>query len=182
MVELIPKKTVREIPLKNALFAAAGILLAAVIFGYAAFIRLEAKTLLSIQDLEENIFKIGDKDDKITESKVFSSEAKMEGFKSLWAGRRKIFNFFDNFNGLVHPKVWFSSLEFNPAEISAVVVSHTLNFETLEQQLLFLKDKRDLVESVNLSDIGFADKGGVDFRLNINFTPKIFELSEISEK
>jgi len=178
VVELIPKKTAREIPLKNVLLVAAGILLAASVLGYAALLRLEAKTLLSIQDLEENIFKIGARNDKIIESKVFDAEAKIEAFKSLWVGRRKIFNFFGNFNGLVHPKVWFSFFEFNPTEASAVVSGHTLNFETLEQQRLFLKNKSDLVESVNLSDIGFADKGGVEFRLNINFTPKIFEASE----
>ena len=178
MVEIIPKKTGREISLKNALLFTASALLAAVILSYAVLLRLEAEKLLLIESFEESIFQIGGKEDRTIESDVFNYEGKIEAFGGLWTSRRKAPVFFNNFEKLIHPKVWFSSFSLNPAEISASISGKTFNFETLEQQLMFLRNKNDLVESLTLSKIALSDEGTVDFGLTINFMPKIFEASE----
>lgn len=178
MVEIIPKKAAREIPFKNVLLFIAGAILAAVVLSYAVLLRLEARGLLSIENFEESIFQIGDKEDKIIESSVFNYETKIKEFGGLWTSRQMVSRFFNNFEGLVHPKVWFSSLLLNPVEIEASVSGKTLNFETLEQQLIFLRSKNDLVDGFNLSNIALGDEGTVDFELTINFTPKIFEALE----
>lgn len=178
MVDIIPKKTAKEIPLKNISLFIAGALLFAMILGYAIMLRIESAKLLSIQDLEEGISKMGTRQDRIIENKVFDSEIKVKKYQALSAGRRKTSQFFDNFEGLIHPRVWFSSFGFNPDKISASVSGKTINFEILEQQLLFLKSKSDLVEGFDLSKIAFGKDGGVDFNLTINFTPKIFEAPE----
>lgn len=175
MVEIIPKKTAKEIPLKNiSLFAAAALLLAA-IFSYVILLRLQASSLLAIQDLEADIFKIGDREDRAIENKVFDSENKIKDFKILWASRSRSSEFFNNFENLIHPKVWFSSFEFNPLELKVSAAGQSPDFKSLEQQLLFLKSQKDMVESVDLSEIALGNKGEVDFTLIINFMPKIFE-------
>jgi len=166
------------LPLKNVLLIGAGVLLLAVILSYAAILRLEAGVLSSIQDFEENIFKIGNREDKVIENNVFGYEGKIKDFRSLWMSRVKTANFFGNFEGLVHPQVWFSSFSLNPSEMEASVSGKTINFETMEQQLLFLRSRNDLVEGFDLSELSLGDEGNVNFGLNINFTPKIFEAPE----
>ena len=165
-------------PLKNTLLIGAGVLLLAVILSYPAILRLEAEVLSSIQDFEESIFKIGDREGKVIENNVFGYEGKIKDFGFLWTGRVKTANFFDNFDGLVHPQVLFSSFSLNPSEMEASVSGKTLNFETMEQQLLFLRSRNDLVEGFDLSELSLGDEGNVNFGLNINFTPKIFEAPE----
>ncbi len=175
MVEIIPKKTEKGIPLKNAYFFIAGSLLLSAIFGYVILIGLESTTLLKIEDLEASIIKIGTREDREMEGMVFDAKDKIEDYKDLSAKRNNSSEFFNNFEGLVHPKVWFSSLDFNPAEIQAVVSGKTANFKSLEQQLIFLKNQKDFIKSFDLSKITLGKGGEVDFGLTINFTPKIFD-------
>lgn len=178
MVEIIPKKPEEESLLKNVFLFIAGALLLAMIFGYVILVNLEAEALSAIQDLEENISKIGNKEDKEIERRVFNSEAKIKDFNGLQAGRWKSSNFFDNFESLVHPQIWFSSFDFDPAENQVVLAGHTLNFKTLEQQSIFLRESQDVVESFILSELVLGKKGGVDFNLTINFKTKIFDALE----
>lgn len=175
MVEIIPKKTGKEIPLKNTYFFIAGALLLAAIFGYVILVRSQAATLLKIEDIEADIIKIGTRQDREIEGKVFDSKDKIKNYKDLSAQRNNSSEFFNNFERLIHPQIWFSSFDFNSAEIKAVVSGKTANFKTLEQQLIFLKSRQDIIESFDLSKIALGKEGQVDFGLTINFTSKIFE-------
>jgi len=175
MVEIIPKKTEKGIPLKNAYFFIAGSLLLAAIFGYVILIRLESATLLKIEDSEASMIKVGAREDREMESKIFDFRDRIKNYKDLSAKRNNSSEFFNNFENLVHPKVWLSSFDFNPAEIQAIVSGKTADFKSMEQQLVFLKTQKNLIESFDLSKITLGKGGEVDFGLTINFTPKIFD-------
>ncbi|MBI2041573.1 MAG: hypothetical protein HYT20_00955 [Candidatus Nealsonbacteria bacterium] len=178
MVEIIPKRIAKETTLKNIYFFIAGSLLLAVVFGYVILIRSQAAALLKMQDLEAGIIKIGTREDRNIERKVFESEDKIKTYKNLSSARNKSAEFFNNFESLTHPQVWFSSFDFNPAEIKAAASGKTVNFKTLEQQVVFLKSQKDLIKSLDLSKVSLGKNGEVDFYLTVNFTPKILEASK----
>ncbi|MDO8559239.1 MAG: hypothetical protein Q7R84_02800 [bacterium] len=175
MVDIIPKKTEKGIPLKNAYFFITGSLLLSAIFGYVILIRMESATLLKIEDSEASIIKVGVREDRKMEGKVFDFRDRIRDYKDLSAKRNNSVEFFNNFEKLIHPKVWFSSFDFNPAEIQAVVSGKTADFKSMEQQLIFLKKQKDLIKGFDLSKITLGKGGEVDFGLTINFTPKIFD-------
>lgn len=177
MVEIIPKKPEKGIPFKNIfLFIALALLLAAIL-SYVFLIRLEVKVLSAIEDINENIAKIGDREDREIEKKVFDFEKKFLDLKVLLAGRQKSLGFFDNFGTLVHPQVWFSSLELDVEGKRATANGTTRDFRTLEQQLIFLRGQQDMVSSFELSGLSFGKEDGVGFNLSFSFTPKIFNSS-----
>lgn len=176
MVEIIPKKIEGEMPLKNVFLFTAGALLLAVIFGYVVLLRLESGTLLALQDLDDGISSISTKENKKNEENVLNAGRKINEFKVLWAGRSKSSQFFGNFGTLIHPQIWFSSIDFNLAEIKAAVSGKAANFVVLEQQLIFLNSQSDIVDSFDLSGVSLGEGGEVNFNLTINFTPKIFAM------
>ncbi|MBI2626167.1 MAG: hypothetical protein HYW69_01065 [Candidatus Nealsonbacteria bacterium] len=178
MVDIIPKKTEREMPFQNIALFVAGALLLSAILGYVILIRAEAVALSAQQDLEAAIAKVGTKDDRETETKVRNYEKAIKDLASLTGGSAKPSQFFNNFENLVHPKVWFSSFELDAALRQAAIKGNTVDFQTLEQQLVFLQSKTDLIEALELSDIGLREDGGVEFSLNLTLAPKIFNTIE----
>ena len=173
MVEIIPKKIIKETSLKNIYFFIASTLLLSMVFGYVILIRSQAVALLKMQDLEAGIDKIGTREDRNIERMVFDSENKIKNYKDVSIQRSKSAEFFNNFESLIHPRVWFTSFDLNPAETKAVVSGKTANFQTLEQQLIFLKSQKDLIISIDLSKVSFGKNGEVDFDLIVNLTPTI---------
>lgn len=169
MVEIIPKKTRTEIRLRNIYFFIIGALILAAISGYAILIKSEASVLSKIEDLEASILKIGTKQDREAERMVFESENKIKNLKDLLSKRRSSFEFFNDFEKLVHPQVWFSSFDFDYSSSRASLPGKTVSFKTLEQQLIFLKSQKDFVESFELSGVKIEKDGGVGFALTINF-------------
>lgn len=169
MVEIIPKKTGKEISLKNIYFFIVGALLLAIISGYAILVRSEASISSKIEDLEASIIKIGTREDRESERMVFESESKIKNFKDLWLKRRSFLEFFDDFEKIVHPQVWFFSFDLDASEYSLALSGKTANFKSLEQQLIFLKSQKDFIESFDLSEVKLEKDGGVGFSLNINF-------------
>ncbi len=167
-------------PLGNVFLFVAGALLLAAVFGYVILIRTEADALTALENLEDNIAKVGVKEDKEMEAKVFDTEKRIKDFEVLLAGRRKSANFFDNFGSLIHPQVWFSEIELDVTQMRASVSGESPNFRTLEQQLIFLENQDDLVESIELSNIAIGDKGGAEFGLNFNFKPEIFNSTSVA--
>lgn len=174
MIEIIPKKPTREIPFKNIPFFIAGVLLLTAVLGYVIIVRMESRALIALGDLEDGIVRVGTREDRIMEANVFAAEKRINDFAVLLGSRRKPSNFFENFAGLIHPKVWFSSVELNVVQLQAAVSGKSPNFGTLEQQLIFLKSQEDFVESFDLSKITIGEKGEAEFNINFNFKPEIF--------
>src|SRR3989344_2468699 len=121
MVEIIPKKSEKALPLSNISLFVAGAMLLVAVFGYVILLRSEAQGLSAIQDLEASISKAAGKDDKNIEEKIFNYEEKIKDFKNLRAGQQKSSKFFDNFGRLIHPQIWFSSLNFDIVGMRALL-------------------------------------------------------------
>ena len=162
-------------PFKNILLFIVAALLIAVILGYAVLIRLEGKAKLAIQDLEGEILKAAAREDRQTEQKVLDYEKRIKSYADLAVKSKKASQFFENFENLAHPQVLFSSFELMADSLQAVVRGKTTSFQTLEQQLIFLRSQKDIIESVDLTDINLGKEGGADFSLNLTFKPGIFE-------
>lgn len=162
-------------PLKNILLFVAAALLIAVILSYAILIKLEAAAKLTIQDLEGEILKAATREDRQAEQKVLGYEKKIKSYADLSAKSKKVSQFFENFENLIHPQVLFSSLEVTAGSLRAAVKGKTASFQTLEQQLIFLGNQKDIIESVDLTDINLNKEGGADFSLNLTLKPEIFD-------
>ena len=161
-------------PLKNiSLFIAAALLLA-VISGYVILIRSKVAALLVIEDLEESIAAVGTREDKKAEERVLGYEKKIKEFVDLSVNSSKNSQFFDNLEKLVHPQVWFSSFELDAVRYRAAVSGKTASFQTLEQQLIFFRNRNDSIESVDLTSIALGEEGGAEFSFNLIFKPEIF--------
>lgn len=178
MVEIIPKKTEKKLYFKEAFLYAAGILLLSLILGYVYLIRVEAAALSAKQDLEGEIAKVGNREDREIETKVRNYERKIKDLADLTGASPKLPQFFNNFEKLVHPSVWFSSFNLDVAGKQAVADGHTASFQTLEQQLNFLRSRTDFIELLELSSIGIGEDGGADFAINLTLKPEIFNTIE----
>lgn len=174
MVEIIPKKPARELPFKNILPFVAGAVLATVVLGYAIIARSNARALVALGELEDSTTKVGTREDKLIETKVFDSEKKMKSFNVLLVGRRKSSNFFDNFSGLIHPQVWLSEINLDVSALQASVSGKSPNFKILEQQLAFFKTQNDLIDSLDLTKIVIGKNGEAEFSIQLNFKKEVF--------
>ena len=179
MVEIIPKKQAKAISLRNISLFIIGALLIATVFSYVVLFRIETKALNYLQDLETDIAQVGTKQDRAIEEKVFDYEKKIKNLAILLAARLQSAVFFDNFEKLIHPKVWFSSFELDASQMRATVSGKADDFKMLEQQLVFIQSKSDFIKATSLSDLTIGDEGGADFNINFNFKPEIFK--EIKE-
>lgn len=174
MVEIIPKKQAGEIPFSNIFLFAAGALLLTAVFGYVIVIRINAGLLNNLNNLEDNIAQLGTRDDRVVEARVFDTEKMVKNFAVLLASRRKSSNFFENFASLIHPRVWLSELDLDAANLKASVSGESPNFKILEQQLIFLRNQENFIESLELSKATIGKDGKAEFKINFNFKPEIF--------
>lgn len=174
MVEIIPKKTKAKLPLQNIFLFSSATLLLAAIFSYVIFLRSQANTLLAIEDTEAAISAIGTSEDRENETKLFLADKKIEDYMSLRSDWKRSSKFFENLDALIHPQVQLLNMDFDVNGIKTTISGDALDFISLEQQLLFLQGKKDLVESYDLSDVSLQDDGSVAFELIIYFTPAIF--------
>lgn len=71
------------------------------------------------------------------------------------------------------PKVWFSNFSFDIKEKQVVLLGHTDSFEILEQQVSILKEE-SLITEIALSNVSMAEEGGIDFILELSFSPEVF--------
>lgn len=178
MVEIIPKKPVKRILLGNIPLFIAGALLAFLILSYAVLFKFEADVLSNVQTLEAAIDKVGTKNDREIEAKVRNYERKIKDLADLTGASLKLPQFFNNFEKLIHPSVWLSSFSLDAAGKQAVAEGHTASFQTLEQQLNFLRSKTDFIELLELSSISIGKDGGADFAVKLNLKPEIFNTLE----
>ncbi len=111
------------------------------------------------------------------ESDVKAAETKIKDFKTLYQGNLKASKFFQEFEGSIHPKVYFTSLSLNlkSDEPKAVLSGQTESFQSLIQQIEIFQNKTNFIKNFDVSNIGMAGEGGVGFSLTLNLQPAIFK-------
>jgi len=174
MTGIIPKPIRREPKWHNiALYIVSGLLIAVVLV-YAILFYFESQARSALSSLEDQILQVGTKQDKDIEKDVLSKKETIDDFQKFFPDHNKTTGFFSFLENNVHPNVWFTKLDLMPVEFKATLAGITVNFNTLGQQLLILKDQ-DFVQEVELTDLTINDKGDAEFIFSIYFNPQLFK-------
>ena len=114
--------------------------------------------------MKAKISQVGTPQDKDSEKIALDYQRKIDDFAGLLKERRFASGFFEPFEKMVHPKVWFSDFNLHLKNGEALLDGHASNFQTLSQQLDIFK-KQETIRQASLSEMGIAKDGGVDFSL-----------------
>lgn len=115
---------------------------------------------------------------------VFSYQRKINDFSFLINQQTEISKFFNAFEKIVHPYVWFSMFDIILRNGEGVVTlsGRAQNFEVLGQQLLIIQnnilqqEQQDRwIKSTILEKIAIAEDGKIDFDLSLSLDSKIFK-------
>jgi hypothetical protein len=174
MVEIIPKPTVKIPRWQKFLPYFSIALMIVAILGYFVLNNILEKTLQTIEEKEDALAKLKTPEEQNLEKEILNYQKKIKDFSILIDQHLFPSNFFSLFEGLSHPKVWFSSIELQPKEARVSLSGQAENFSVLGQQLLiFKKEKR--INDLKLTKVSLAEKGGIKFDLDIFLSPEIFK-------
>jgi len=174
MVEIIPKPVSKPSSWFNSLFYFSVVLLFIAILSIFLLNQFQKKAVLTLKNLEVLLTQIKTQERINLEKELIGYQKKIEDFSFLLQGHSldsKLFGFLEN---ITHPKVYFSSLNFNSDEKKVILNGETESFQTLGQQLLIFKAE-PLVKEVNLSKISIGREGKIDFAFSFSFSPEIFK-------
>ena len=105
---------------------------------------------------------------------VSAWERKSNDFKILLDNHKFGSKFFENFEELAHPKVWFSEISLDLDKGEASLSGKTDSFQHLKQQLSFFRNS-PFVKECKLSDLFLAERGGVQFDLVFILKTEVFK-------
>ena len=106
-----------------------------------------------------------------------SYQKKINDFNFLMNQRLENLRFFENFETIIHPYVWFSEINLNSRERMVVLSGQAQSFEVLEQQFLVLKDQNWL-KNISLGSVSIAEGGKIDFNLSFSFDLSLLNSNE----
>ncbi len=175
MVEIIPKEVPAVPKWLNILFYFALILLIFSIIGFFILNNSLKNSKAELTDLESSLLKKETASEKISlEKEILSYQNKIENFSSLTSQHLVSSKFFEIIQKITHPKVWFSTFSLNSREGSVELSGLSRDFESLEQQLLILREEK-IIENVDLKNISITKEGGISFNLSLSFNPEILK-------
>lgn len=173
MVEIIPKLVKKAPLLQTVLFySSIAILMIAIIVYFILGIFLK-KSSENIAILENELKKDKTAEEKNLEDRVLGYQEKIKDFSKLIEDYQQTSEIFYFIQKLVHPRVWFSEVEFNRNDGQILVGGSAESFETLGQQFLIFKNN-SLVKDVSLANILIKPDGKIDFTLRFRFDSQIF--------
>jgi hypothetical protein len=100
---------------------------------------------------------------KSLEKRFLLSRQKLSDFSKKMADRRSSAEFFDNFEGLVLPEIYFSGCEADFEREAAKITGHAKTFLALGQQIAVFRSAEKIVDKVDLNKVEINDKGQIDF-------------------
>jgi len=171
-IEIIPKPVRKASPLQNILFYfAIGLLLLSIgayfVLGY--FVK---KSELTLQDLEETLAREKTEEETILEKEVFGYERKVEDFSTLIGQHTYASKFFNFFESLCHPKVWFSEINLDIINHGLILSGKTETFLILDQQFLIFQQE-GLIKETILTKLSIGGEGLVNFTFDLTLNPII---------
>lgn len=173
-IEIIPRPVKKIPPWQNILFYFSVALLLVSVSSYFGLNYFLEKSERELKDLEETLAEEKISEEIALEERVFNYQKKIRDFSTLIDRHFYPSKLFDFFQGLCHPKVWFSKFNLNFKEYALVVSGQAENFSVLGQQLLIFRQEDRILE-VNLPKINIGKQGKVDFTFNFSLDPKIFK-------
>lgn len=174
MIEIIPKP-IEEIPKwqKILVFVSIFILLIFIVASLI-LISLEKKAKISLQDLDEKIFKARTPEIVSLEKEILNYQKEIKDFSQLIGQHlfpSKLFPFLEE---KTHPRTFFSRIDSIPRDSKISLSGQTESFLTLGQQLLIFQSDSS-VKDLNLSGVSITKEGKIGFDLEISLDPKIFK-------
>ena len=174
VIEIIPKKPIRYPFWLNILFYFSLVVLIISIISFFTLNYLSEKSSETLKNLEETIAKERTSERIGLEKTLFSYEKKIDDFSQLVNKHFLVSDFFDFFQDICYPKVYFSNLALNPKGSSVALSGVVDSFSGLGQQILIL-EKEPLVKEVNLSNISIGKQGNISFSLDLFLDSELFK-------
>ena len=174
MIEIIPKPTVKIPRWQKFLPYFSIALMIVAILGYFVLNNILEKTLQTLEDREDTLAKLKTPEEQNLEKEILNYQKKIKNFSVLADQHLFPSKFFSLFDGLCHPKVWFSSIELLPQEARVSLTGQTEDFSVLGQQILIFKNEKG-INDVKLTKVSLAEKGRIKFDLDIFLSPEIFK-------
>lgn len=166
-MEIIPKETPKLPNWINHLFYC---FLAFFVLSVIGFFVLNAFLKKAQQELEYlGSALVGEKSfsDPSLEREILAEKKKIDDFSFLIGQRREMPEIFSFLQNISHPKVWFSSFDFNIDKSTINLQGETENFESLGQQLYIL-DSEESIAGYELGNISVSEGGKIGFNLSIS--------------
>lgn len=106
---------------------------------------------------------------------VSDYEGKINTFKTLINGRKKVLNVFSFLEEVCHPDVWFKNFNYDSSGGKVVINATAKDFIVMAQQLLILKQHQDVLTKITLSGMNIGENEEIGFSLDLVFAPQIFK-------
>lgn len=174
MVEIIPRPIERAAQWQRALLYVLIFLIIVFIISYFLLANLEEGSGTYSQELEIKITQ-GRTAQRISlEEESLDRKKKIETIYPFLEAHTLSSKFFEFLESKTHPRIFFSKLNLNIKETTAILTGATDSFSTLDQQLLVF-NQNSLVKDLLLTSVNLNKQGGVDFDLEIFLNKNFFQ-------
>lgn len=167
-IEIIPKPAAKLPFWQNALFYFSIAILLLSVFTYFILDFFIQKAEDTSQALEETLTQQKTPQQKSLETKVLGYREKIGDFESLINSHAYSSKFFEFFQRLSHPQIWFSTITLNLKNHDLMIEGLSDSFSVVGQQLIIFQQE-NLIKKVNLSNLSIGKEGKVEFTFNLSF-------------
>lgn len=174
MVEIIPKESSRPLFTSSTFLSLGFMLLLISVGAYLFFQYRETKATAELKLLEEAINAKKTPEERTLEETMFLYQSKIKDFSTLVQSKTNVLGSLNFLERFAHPQVAFSDFNLNSSARTLHLQGRTQDFTTLHEQILILKSQQE-VESLKISNLLFGEKGNVEFSLDINLDPAVFQ-------
>lgn len=120
-------------------------------------------------------------EEKNLESRILTVRQQLRDFSTVIEARKLAANFFEKFEELVFPDVYFTKCGLNLENAGVSLTGHADNFEALGRQVLAFQSATGVFDKVVLSGASVGEKGGVDFNLGITVGQSMVAMNQGKE-
>jgi hypothetical protein len=135
---------------------------------------MQSKAEKTIESIDAQAAQLENSEEAALEKEVLTNQKKIKQFNLLindYEYSSSIFGFLEN---LTHPKVYFSSFNFNIESGELSLSGMADSFESLNQQLEIFQEEPKIITST-LSNVGFSQDSDISFSFVLTLDPTIFQ-------
>ncbi len=116
-------------------------------------------------------------EEKALEDELTGYQEKISIFEKIFSEHKKTHNAITLMESICHPDVYFSGFSFDAKTGQASLDAKALDFFTVSQQILILKDKKDIFSNIVLSQISQEEEKskGIGFSISFIIDPQILK-------
>lgn len=157
--------------LENFVFLLSLLLLAGAIGSFFYLQYLTGQKNAELATISAEAAKTKTAEQKNIENRILTVRQQMRDFSDMIDTRKYGTKFFEMFESLVFPNVYFTKCSLDIDNLKVGVSGHTDSFESLGQQLASFEAANDVFEKITLGKVGISQGGGIDFDLEMRLKP-----------